>query len=58
MDIEQTEKDPQLTQQTEDAFIISILGSLSEKKVIPKTVYENAVNTVLSGDGGKGNEQD
>lgn len=54
MDMEQNEKD----HQGEDAFIISVLESLSEKKVIPKTVYENAVNTVLSGDGGKRSEQD
>lgn len=54
MDMEQNEKN----KQNEDAFIISVLGSLEEKKVIPKTVYENAVNTVLSGDGGKRSKQD
>ena len=58
MDIEQSEKDPQLTQQTEGAFIVSILGSLSEKKVIPKTVYDDAVKKVLSNDSGEQSEHD
>ena len=57
MEFEQEVKDSaefqQLTKQVEDALIISILSSLSEKKVLPKTVYENAVDMVLNGDGAK-----
>lgn len=62
MELEQKEKDSaefqQFTKQVEDTLIISILGSLEEKKVIPRTVYENAVNIVLSGEGGKKSEHE
>ena len=58
MDIEQSEKDPQLTQQTEDEFIVSILRSLLEKKVITDMVYDDAVKKVLTYDGEKQSEHD
>ena len=33
--------------QVENALITSILGTLHKKSVIPKTVYENAVNLLV-----------
>lgn len=54
LEIEQSMKDSaefrQLAEQVEDALIISILSNLTEKNVIPKTVYENAVDIVVNGD--------
>ena len=58
MEFEQSVKDSpeyqQLSKQVEDAITISILSRLAEKKVIPKPVYENAVDIVVRGSGKQG----